>query len=72
MFRLVVYPKLHDKGMREEFNSFKEATAALHVAANLLLFLQDDLLVMGDYPNLLYLEELVDGEWLRIEGGVHY
>lgn len=69
-FRLSICPAFEkDSSAVIEF-SFKtkaELTAASNCAADLLLFLQDNLQVMEDYSNCFDRQELIDGEWEETE-----
>ena len=64
-YRLTIYPAIEvgAKPFVQEFRTVDEMTAAKDTAANMLLFLQDEVRLMKDYSNVFITEELVDGEW---------
>ena len=70
-YKLQIYPDLNyanrNKSISMLFTSIEELNAAETMAANLLLFLQDDIKVMRDSSNVFLCEELIDGEWEEIE-----
>jgi len=45
------------------YETYEQMIVAKDTAADLLLFLQDDLSIMTDYSNDFYLQELIGGEW---------
>ena len=68
-YRLTILPALEVTTEHKEFyfESRVEVLAAKNTAADLLLYLQDDLDVMPDYSNIVTAGEKIDGEWHEIE-----
>lgn len=70
-YKLQIYPDLtyanRNKSISMLFTSIEELNAAETMAANLLLFLQDDIKVMRDSSNVFLCEELICGEWEEME-----
>lgn len=69
-YRLTIIPALEIEGakaMEFHFETLGEIMGAKNTAADLLLFLQDDIKVMRDYSNVFIMEEFVDGEWQEYE-----
>jgi len=68
-FRLTIYPAIEkDFRCKEfDFNTKEEMLAATSIAADLLLFIQDELQAMPDYSNSFTQYELIDGDWEEIE-----
>jgi len=67
-YKLTIYPD----GQVDNFTTFLfetevELTASANTSANLLLFIQDNMKIMDDYPNMFICEELIDGDWEEIE-----
>ena len=70
-YKLQIYPDIdtmnRSKCISMLFTSIEELNAAESMAANLLLFVQDNLKIMHDYSNLFIQYEFVDGEWEEME-----
>lgn len=68
-YRLLVVPALEKSNQFKvfPFESKVEVLAAQNTAADILLFLQDDLGVMPDFSNIVSAEERCDGEWQDLE-----
>ena len=69
-YKLQIYPDFdnnRNKSISMLFTSIEELNAAKTMAANLLLFLQDDIKVMRDSSNVFLCEEFIDGEWEEME-----
>ena len=68
-YRMTIFPAMEKTNKSKEFvfDSVDKMIAGKIVAADLLLFLQDDLKVMKDYTNCFMLEE-----WHVDEGWVEY
>ena len=67
-YRVVIVPALEEstKNIKFEFDTPEEAASVEMAVANTLLFIQDDLKVMIDYSNAIYIEGLSGGEWEEI------
>jgi hypothetical protein len=65
-YRLTVYPDYDgnkEKSVQFFFETKQELNAASDSTGDMLLFLQDELKLMPDHPNLFVSEKLIDGEW---------
>ena len=65
-YRMTIYPDLDcnaDKSKAFLFDTLAEMDAAKNCAADLLLFVQDDLFVMRDCSNIFICEQKINGEW---------
>lgn len=70
MYRLAIYPAFDldmKASMTKEFKTFDELLAAKDTAADLLLFMQDEMTIMKDYSNMFVEEVFIDGEWQELE-----
>ena len=68
-FKVTIIPMFEtaQELLTKEYETIEEAFAAKDTAADLLLFLQDDLEAMRNSSNLLYIEELMNGEWEEVD-----
>jgi hypothetical protein len=68
-YRMTIHPALEagNHTVKFGFETAEQMIVAKYVAAGLLLFLQDTAVVIKDYSNVFFLEELVDGEWEEYE-----
>ena len=69
-FRVSIVPAMDTRGYKNlelYFGTIEEAKAATETAGMLLLFLQDDLRVMSDESNMIYIEQYVEGDWEELE-----
>jgi len=68
-YRMTINPALEagSTAITFSFETAEQMLIAQDVAADLLLFLADQIKVMKDYSNLFYLEERVDGEWVEYD-----
>lgn len=74
MYKLTIYPAwdADNEGFTEqEFKTLSELLAAKETAANLLLYIQDEMRLMGDYSNMFIKEIFVDGEWEEYDEVIH-
>lgn len=68
-YRLSIAPALEISGREivHQYETAEQMVVAKDTAANLLLFIQDQLKAMKDYSNMFVMEELIDGEWEEYE-----
>ena len=70
LYRLTIYPALEAGNVQTEFlfETAKEMVAAKDTAADLLLFIQDQMTgIMESYSNMFLMEEFACGEWQEWE-----
>ena len=68
-FKLTVYPALEIKDLVQTlwFDTQEEMEGAAFGMSMLLIFIQDQAKLMGDYSNMFIREQLKNGEWVLIE-----
>ena len=69
-YRMTIYPAMEETNKTKVFlfETVEQMVVGRDVAADLLLFLQDEIKVMPDYSNCFLLEELdSDGDWGEYE-----
>ena len=68
-FKLTVYPALEIKDLWTifKFETLEEMEAAAYGMSMLLIFIQDQAKLMGDYSNMFIREQLKNGEWVLID-----
>jgi len=68
-FRMTVHPALEAGSQYIEFGfeTAEQMVVAKDTAADLLLFIQDQMKVMKDYSNVFILEEKIQGVWEECE-----
>jgi len=64
-YRMTIYPAMEETNKSKIFlfEAIEQMIVAKDTAADLLLFLQDEIGVMPDYSNCFLLEEKVEGAW---------
>jgi len=68
-FKLTIFPAVEagHSSISFLYNTAEEMVASKDTSANLLIYIQDTVKVMGDYSNVFYMEVNVDGEWEEYE-----
>jgi len=68
-YKMTIYPAIEAGNPAKVFmfETAEQMSAAKDTAADLLLFLQEQAMVMDDYSNMFLLEENIDGEWEEYE-----
>lgn len=70
-YRLTIWPALeataNETAKEFYYETADQMVAAKDTAADLLLFMQDDLKVFPAYSNIFEMEVLIDGNWEEFE-----
>ena len=69
-FHVSIIPAMDTRGYKAlhlYFETIEEANAAKEAAGDLLLFLQDNIKVMDDQTNMIFIEQFIDDDWEDIE-----
>ena len=68
-YRLSITPALEisDRKIVHQYETAEQMMVSKDTAANLLLFIQDELKAMKDFSNMFVMEEFIDGEWEEYE-----
>ena len=69
-YKLTIVPawEASQSSIERFYETKDEATSARNAVADTLLFIQNELFVMPDYSNSIFIEQLdSDGDWVEVE-----
>jgi hypothetical protein len=68
-YRLSITPALEvsKKTIVHRYETAEQMMVSKDIAANLLVFIQDELKVMKDFSNMFVMEEFINGKWEEYE-----